>query len=153
VLGLAYQHPERLSNPLLIWYDTLVTICGRQYLGTFPSREEFAELIKRIRDSHPCPPKGRGKEDKEATNERHVGLLSKWLREIPNIRTIDIDLLAYCPQCWAPLLWIEEKETGYNPDEWQVMRDYSRRFGGHAMFFLALPDTAEIWIYPEMEDT
>jgi hypothetical protein len=119
---------------------------GRQDLGTM-DREEFTQVITDIRDQHPCALKGQSS-DREATGERHVGLASEWFRGIPNIRVIDIDHLVYCPACWAPLVWVEEKTTEYNPDEWQYMRYLARKFECHAMFFLEKEGTARVWIYP-----
>ena len=129
----------------------MVTVHGRQYLGDFGSQEQFAEFITRLRKMHPCPHKGRGKEDREATGERSVGLLSEWLRGIPDIRVIDVDKLIYCPRCWKSLLWIEEKRTSYSSDEWQMMRHLARETDSRAMFFLEEPGgSARAWIYPEL---
>lgn len=78
-------------------------------------------------------------------------MASTWFRGIPNIRVMDIDKLVYCPKCYAPLLWIEEKATEYSPDEWQMMRHLARILGCHAMFFLEWREgAARVWIYPEL---
>jgi len=120
---------------------------GRKYLGEL-SKGEFTEVITGLRDLHSCPPRGRGREDKEETGERPLGMLSPWLRDIPNIRVINVDGLAYCPACWHPLIFIEEKSTRYDPDEWQVMRHLARLTSSHAMFFLDGKDKAKVWLYP-----
>jgi hypothetical protein len=88
-------------------------------------------------------------EDREATHERKVGLLSEWSRGIPNVRNINVDMLYYCPACWQSLIWAEEKTTPYDPDEWQRMRYQADHDHCDAMFFRDRGDgTAEIWVYP-----
>lgn len=100
------------------------------------TRAQFAGLLGAIRDEHTertgCKTMGQGRSNRERTNQRRVTTLSSFIRDVPGIRSIDIDQLAYCPDCWEPLAWMETKPSN-KADEWQLVRHLARRDGCYAI--------------------
>lgn len=112
------------------------------------NKPEFVELMQAIRDKHlrdrggDCRLMAQGRDNRERTGKRRVTTLSRWIREVPGIRSIDIDQLAYCPDCWDPLVWIEVKPFN-GPDEWQLARSLARSYGCYAMLAVEQEGTVD----------
>jgi hypothetical protein len=123
--------PQRLSRHLQT-PEPEPTAPGRRVACGPLTRDEFADLMTVIRGQHPCPPKQQGRSNRERSHQRRVTTLSYWIRHVPNIRSIDIDQVAYCPGCLDPLVWMETKPDN-NPDEWAYIRELARRHHCYAI--------------------
>jgi hypothetical protein len=129
---------------------------GRVNCGPL-TREEFVRLITTIRQLHGCPSRQQGRSNRERSHQRRVTTLSYWIRRVPNIRSLDIDQVAYCPVCLQPLVWMETKPSN-NPDEWLFIRELARSHRCYAILGVEPPgrihefDTIMLYIPDGMPD-